>query len=146
VRLNSYRFSDIWCIAAPVRVVFDTVADLAGYPQWWPDVRSVSRIDDDTAELICRATLPYRLVLQMRRAEQNEHAGRLAVHLAGDLEGLLAAQVTRSPAGTILDIRQDVVVTKPLLRGLAPVARPLYRLNHAMMMRRGQSGLRARLA
>jgi uncharacterized protein YndB with AHSA1/START domain len=146
VRLNSYRFRDAWLIAAPVRAVFDTVTDIAGYPQWWPDVRSVSRIDNNTAELICQATLPYSLVLQMRRAEQDECAGRLAVRLAGDLEGVLAAQVTSGRAGTTLHIRQDVVVTKPLLRGLAPVARPLFRLNHAMMMRRGQFGLRARLA
>jgi hypothetical protein len=146
VRFNSYRFRDTWFIAAPTHAVFDTVTDVAGYPQWWPDVRSVSRIDDNTAELICRATLPYHLVLRMRRAEQDERAGRLAVHLAGDLEGLLAARVIRGPAGTTLDIHQDVVVTKPLLRGLAPVARPLFLLNHTMMMRRGQSGLRARLA
>lgn len=142
MRLNSYRFRDTWFVAAPARSVFAVVADLAGYPRWWPDVRSVSMVDEDTAEVVCRATLPYRLVLWMRRAEQDEPAGLLRVHIAGDLEGSLAALVIGHPAGTRLDITQHVVARKPLLRALAPVARPLFRVNHALMMRRGHHGLR----
>lgn len=140
--INIYRFRDTWFIAAPPPSVFDAVADLAGYPRWWPDVRSVSRVDDDTAELVCRATLPYRLVLRMRRAEQDAPAGRLRVELTGDLEGSLAALVIGQPAGTRLDITQHVLARKPLLRHLAPMARPVFRANHALMMRRGHSGLR----
>jgi uncharacterized protein YndB with AHSA1/START domain len=146
VPLNIYRFRDTWFLSAPARTVFDAVVDLAGYPRWWPDVRSVSRIDDDTAELVCRAALPYQLVLRMRRAEQDAPSGRLRVQLAGDLEGSLAALVVRYPAGTRLDITQHVVATKPLLRHLSPLARPLFRANHALMMRRGQHGLRRFLA
>ncbi|HKS43828.1 MAG TPA: SRPBCC family protein [Amycolatopsis sp.] len=143
--LHTYRFRDTWLIAAPARLVFDAVVDLAGYPRWWPDVRSVKRVDDDTAELVCRATLPYRLVVRMRRAEQNVPAGRLRVQLAGDLEGSLAALVTGGAEGTWLHITQHVLVTKPLLRRLSPVARPLFRANHALMMRRGHRGLRCLL-
>lgn len=141
MHVNTYQFRDSWFIAAPTPSVFDAVTDLARYPQWWPDVRSVRQIDEETAELVCRASLPYNLVLQMRRAEQDAPAGRLRVHLTGDLEGSLAALVRRHPAGTRLDISQRVVATKPLLRHL-PIARPLFRANHARMMRRGQSGLR----
>ncbi|WP_236796877.1 SRPBCC family protein [Amycolatopsis sp. GM8] len=146
VRLNDYRFTDSWFLPAPGRAVFDAVADLENYPRWWPDVRSVRRIDEDTAELVCRSSLPYGLVIRMCREEQNEATGRLQVRLEGDLDGLLAASVLRHPAGTTLEITQQVEATKPLLRKLAPVARPLFRVNHALMMRRGLSGLRARLA
>lgn len=146
VRFNDYLFRDTWFIPAPGRAVFDTVVDLENYPRWWPDVRSVRKIDDDTAELVCRATLPYRLIIRMRRAEQNESTGRLRVALEGDLEGSLAAAVLGHPRGTTLEITQRVVATKPLLRRLAPVAHPLFRFNHALMMRRGHSGLRERLA
>ncbi|UIJ62253.1 polyketide cyclase [Amycolatopsis acidiphila] len=146
MRLNDYLFRDTWFIPAPGRVVFDTVVDLENYPRWWPDVRSVRKIDDDTAELVCRASLPYRLIVRMRRAEQDESRGLLKVCLEGDLEGSLAAAVTPHQAGTTLEITQQVVATKPLLRRLAPVARPLFLVNHALMMRRGHTGLRARLA
>ncbi|NKQ58794.1 polyketide cyclase [Amycolatopsis sp. K13G38] len=143
--LNSYRFRDVWLVPAPAPAVFQAVVDLAGYPQWWPDVRSVVQIDEDTAEIVCQATLPYRLVVRMRRAEENETAGRLAVHLDGDLRGSLAARVSSHAIGAMLDIHQDVVATKHLLRMFAPVARPLFRVNHALMMRRGRRGLCARL-
>ena len=145
MRFNDYRFRDTWFLPAPGHAVFDAVADLEHYPRWWPDVRSVRRIDEDTAELVCRASLPYRLVVRMHRAEQDEAAGRLRVHLGGDLEGSLAARVLDRPGGTALDITQEVVATKPLLRAFAPVARPLFRLNHALMMRRGRLGLLALL-
>ena len=143
--LNSYRFRDIWVLPAPSPAVFQAVVDLASYPQWWPDVRSVVKLDEDTAEIVCRATLPYRLVVRMRRAEEDARAGRMAVHLDGDLRGSLAARVSAHAAGTLLDIHQDVVATKRLLRMAAPVARPLFRVNHALMMRRGRRGLSALL-
>lgn len=145
-RLNDYRFRHTWFLPAPARAVFDAVVDLENYPRWWPDVREVRKVDDDTAELVCRATLPFRLVLRMRRAEQDETTGRLRVWLAGDLDGSLAAKVTGGPVGTRLDITQEVVAAKPLLRKLSPVARPVFRFNHELMMRRGRRGLRARLA
>lgn len=144
-RRHDYHFRNTWILPAPVRAVFNAVVDLENYPRWWRDVREVRKIDDDTAELVCRATLPYRLVLSMRRAEQDESTGRLRVWLGGDLEGSLAAHVTAGPAGTRLDITQEVRLAKPLLRAFSPVARPMFRLNHELMMRRGRRGLRARL-
>lgn len=140
-----YRFRNIWLLEAAPSTVFEAVIDLAAYPNWWSNVRSVSRIDEETAELICRSALPYRLVLRMRRAEQDELAGRLRVDLTGDLEGSLAGFITDSGWGTRLEITQEVVARKPLLRRLDPVARPVFRVNHALMMRRGRLGLRTYL-
>jgi hypothetical protein len=142
---SPYRFRNTWLFAAAPSVVFGAVVDLATYPDWWSDVRSVSQIDDETAELICQAVLPYRLVLRMHRTEQNERAGRLRVELSGDLEGFLAGLVLGFGGGTRLEITQEVVARKPLLRQFDIVARPLFRANHALMMRRGRRGLRTHL-
>ena len=144
--LIRYRFRSTWLLPAPSDAVFAALVDLADYPAWWPDVRSVSRVDDDTAELVCRASLPFALRLRMRRVEENRPAGRLEVLLSGDLEGTLSGRLTREGRGTVLDIRQQVVAHKPLLRTFSPVAHPVFRLNHAAMMRRGRRGLRRRLA
>ncbi|MDQ0382197.1 SRPBCC family protein [Amycolatopsis thermophila] len=145
MRVNTYRFRDTWLLSAPVPAVFDAVVDVAGYPRWWPDVREVSRLDDDTAVLVCRAALPYALTIRMRRAEEDPRTGRMRVHLSGDLEGSLAAVVLGQPGGTRLEITQQVLATKPLLRTLSPLARPVFRANHALMMRRGRRGLQAHL-
>ncbi|MGH3433497.1 MAG: SRPBCC family protein [Thermocrispum sp.] len=144
--LHEYRFRNSWLLAAPADQVYQAVVDVAGYARWWPDVRTVLRIDDDTAELVCRATLPYRVVVRMRRLEEDPVSGRLRVRLTGDLEGSLGSKVLPLDGGTRLEITQDVVARKRLLRWLAPVGRPLFRLNHAAMMGRGERGLRAHLA
>jgi uncharacterized protein YndB with AHSA1/START domain len=144
--LQEYRFADIWWLRAPTARVFAALTDLAAYPEWWSDVRAVRKIDEDTAEVVCRAALPYALTIRMRRAEQDEHAGRVGVHLSGDLEGVLVGTLAAHNGGTRLEISQEVVAHKRLLRALAPLARPLFLANHTIMMRRGHRGLSTHLA
>lgn len=144
---NRYEFRTTWLVPSPPDAVFAALVDLAGYPDWWSDVRSVTKVDDDTAELVCRASLPFVLRLRMTRVEENEPAGRVAVALSGDLEGTLTGVLLRrGRRSTRLDIRQRVVARKPVLRALSPVAHPVFRFNHALMMRRGLRGLGAHLA
>jgi CO dehydrogenase/acetyl-CoA synthase beta subunit len=146
VGLNEYRFHNVWGIEVAAARVFGALVDLANYPSWWPDVRSVHQVDPDTAELTCRALLPYALVFRLHRNVQDEDAGRMRVELTGDLEGYVQGIVAAEDHGRArLEISQQVVVRKKLLRQLAPVARPLFRANHAAMMRRGHRGLRAYL-
>ncbi len=140
-----YRSRDTWVLPASPKAVFDAVVDLAAYPLWWRDVRSVSQVDEDTAELVCRSRLPYELTLRMHRDKQDEGEGRVRVLLSGDLEGTLDGELSPDGDGTRLEITQAVEARKPLLRKLDRVARPVFRLNHALMMRRGHHGLRGYL-
>lgn len=122
--------------------MFDVVTDPGTYPLWWPDIHGVGRIDDDTAEVVCRSVLPYALTFRLHRAEANPVRGRMLVGMTGDLEGFCKSTVLAGRRSVTLEIVQDVIVHKPLLRMLAPVARPAFRANHAVMMWRGQRGLR----
>lgn len=145
--LNEYRFRNVWALEVAAARLFDALIDLANYPRWWPDIRAVRKIDEDTAEFLCRALLPYDLVFRLHRDEQDERAGRLRVNMTGDLEGYVQGIVAaREPTAAHLEISQEVVVNKKLLRRLAPIARPLFRANHAAMMWRGHRGLRSYLA
>ena len=142
-----YRFRSTWWLpAVPASRVFDAVVDLESYPRWWADVRSVRKVDSDTAELVCRSRLPYRIVIAMHRERQDPHAGHVRVRLTGDLEGVLIGELQPVGEGTRLVITQQVRARKPLLRKLDAVARPFFRANHAWMMRRGHRGLAAYLA
>ncbi len=140
---HRYRFRSVWTLPGPVSGVFGVVTDPGSYPLWWPDIHGVGRVDDDTAEVICRSVLPYALTFRMHRGEQDEAAGRMLIGLSGDLEGYSRGTLKRGVHSVRLVIEQDVVVNKWLLRALAPVARPAFRANHAMMMWRGQRGLRS---
>lgn len=144
--LSHYRFSNVWSVDVAAPAVFDALTDLRTYPSWWPHVRKVHEVDDDTAHVSCRAVLPYSLNLRFRRSEQDESTGRLRVDLTGDLEGYCGAEVRPRGTGTLVVISQEVVLTKAALRRVQPVLRPLFRANHAAMMRRGERGLRAHLA
>lgn len=145
--LNDYRFRSLWSVRATTARVFDALVDLTSYPAWWPDIRSVTQVDDDTAEVICRSTLPYVLTFRLHRAEEDSTQGLMRVDMTGDLEGYVQGVVAEHrTAGALLAISQRVIVTRPLLRTFAPVARPLFRANHALMMRRGQRGFRAYLS
>jgi hypothetical protein len=140
--VSFYRFRSVWTLRVPVAEVFAVVTDPGTYPLWWPDIHGVGRVDDDTAEVVCRSVLPYALTFRMHRREQDLATGRMLIGLTGDLEGVMRGRFAPGPRGLRLAITQDVVVNKLLLRALSPVARPVFRANHAVMMWRGQCGLR----
>ncbi|MET0132122.1 MAG: SRPBCC family protein [Kibdelosporangium sp.] len=140
---NRYWFRSVWRLPVPAGEVFDVVTDPGTYPLWWPDIHGVGRVDDDTAEVVCKSVLPYALVFRLHRTEQDAANGRLLVGMTGDLEGYCRSTVVQKPRVVTLEITQEVVVNKALLRLLSPVARPVFRANHAAMMWRGQRGLRS---
>jgi hypothetical protein len=137
-----YRFRNRWTIDAVPGTVVDVLADVARYPTWWRDVRSAHPVDDDTVEVVCRSVLPYALTVRVTRIEVDTVGGRLRAGLRGDLDGELVAVVNAGVGRTQVDITQRVIVRKRLLRVFSPVARPLLRANHALMMWRGVRGLR----
>lgn len=73
----------------------------------------------------------------------------LEVALYGDLEGWVRWTIlpgtTGGTGGTRVVFEEEVIVNKPLMRRLAVPCRPLFRANHALMLRQGRHGLLARL-
>jgi Polyketide cyclase / dehydrase and lipid transport len=141
VDLSRYRFRSAWHVYLAADPLFDVLSDISSYPSWWRQVRSVERIDDDTAAVVCRSALPYELRLRAQRACEDRTAGRLEVRLGGDLDGWSRWTLRPEGSGTTLVYDQEVVVHSRLLRGVGLVARPLLRANHAWMMRCGRVGL-----
>ncbi|QLH25197.1 SRPBCC family protein [Streptomyces sp. Rer75] len=140
-----YRFRSRWDLDAPPAAVFAALADGDGYPRWWPQVREVRRIDDRTGMARFRSLVPFDLRLTVTEAHRDAARGTLRITLSGDLEGWARWTVTARGAGTRALFEQDVVARKPLLRRFAVLGRPLFRANHALMMRAGCRGLRARM-
>ncbi len=139
--LHRHRFHSVWRFTAAAGAVFDVLADLDGYPRWWPQVRTVERVDADTAIVTCRSALPYTLRLRLTRTAQDAAAGILVARVEGDLDGWSGWTVRREGSGTAAVFQQEVVTRRALLRRLAPLVRPVLRVNHAWMMRSGRWGL-----
>jgi hypothetical protein len=146
VSLNRYRFRSVWHVCASPAAVYDVLADIANYPKWWPEVRSATRIDDESGVIRCRSFLPFDLVVQVRHSIADQQAGLLRASLSGDLEGFASWEIIGRDGGTDLVFDQEVVVHKALLRRLVLVARPFFRGNHDLMMRGGLKGLKQVLA
>jgi uncharacterized protein YndB with AHSA1/START domain len=141
-----YRFRSHWDLDAPPAAVYRLLAAGDDYPRWWPQVRDAVRTGERTGTARFRSVVPYDLVVSVGEARQDPVAGVLELVLSGDLEGWVRWTVTAHGTGARALFEQEVVVRKPLLRLFALPGRPLFRLNHALMMRGGRRGLRAHLA
>lgn len=141
---REYRFDHRWTLPLPADRLFDVLVDVAGYPAWWPQVRAVARVDEDTAHVVARSRLPYALDLQLTRVVQDRASGVLEARLGGRLEGW--ARWTLTPVGTATTVRyeQEVVVHGLLMSLGSRVARPLLEANHDAMMRGARDGLLSR--
>ncbi|KUL35224.1 polyketide cyclase [Streptomyces sp. NRRL F-4489] len=145
-RLHRYRFRSVWLLPAPPAVVYAVLERGEAYPCWWPQVREVTPLDDRSGAARFRSVLPYELAVVATETRRDPGAGVLETALRGDLEGWARWTVRPGAGGTRAVFEQDVELCKPALRRWALPARPLFRLNHALMMRAGRRGLAAWLA
>ncbi|GGV10250.1 polyketide cyclase [Streptomyces litmocidini] len=140
-----YRFRCVWRLDAPPDAVYAVLERAGDYPRWWPQVREVAPLDDTTGTVRFRSLLPYDLVVTVRALRRDPAAGVLEIGLGGDLEGWSRWTLTADGAGTHALYEQEVEVRARLLRVLAVPGRPVFRANHALMMRGGRRGLAALL-
>lgn len=166
-RLNEYRLTSCWRVPVPPEQVYPVLEDVGGYPDWWPDIRSATVHDSGDVSVVIRSVLPYSLRLRLRPQADRPESPRLKAQLRGDLEGWSRWTVEPESSGgahrngsghsngaphdgnaknSVLCFEEQVALRRPLLRLFAPVARGPFRLNHALMMRRGERGLRRVLA
>ncbi|MFC4610890.1 SRPBCC family protein [Streptomyces maoxianensis] len=140
-----YRFRNVWDLTAGPAAVYEVLERAEEYPRWWPQVREVTALDEITGTARFRSFLPYELLVTARAQRRDPAAGVLEVGMKGDLEGWARWTLTEHGGGTRALYEQEVEVRKPLMRRLALPCRPVFRANHAAMMRGGRRGLAAYL-
>lgn len=140
-----YRFQTTWRIDASASDAFEVLNEIERYPAWWPEIKDVRRIGEERAEVRIRAALPYTLHIQLQKEIADKPAGILRTSLTGDLEGWSSWSITPVAGACVLRFNEEVATTGSLMNAVAPIARPLFRLNHRLMMRHGERGLRRHL-
>ncbi|MFI6052474.1 SRPBCC family protein [Streptomyces violascens] len=136
-----YRFRSVWDLPASPAAVYAVLERAEDYPRWWPEVREVTPVDGRTATARLRSLVPYDLFVTARESLRDAEGGVLEVALSGDLEGWARWTLFAHDGGTRAVYEQEVEVRKPLMRRLAVPGRPVFRANHALMMRSGRRGL-----
>ncbi|WP_405655159.1 SRPBCC family protein [Streptomyces sp. RK9] len=140
-----YRFRSVWNLPAAPETVYAVLERAEDYPRWWPQVRSVTALDGRTGTARLRSLLPYDLVVTAEESRRDPGRGVLEITMTGDLDGWARWTLTAVDGGTRARYDQEVDVRKALMRRLAVPGRPLFLVNHALMMRSGRRGLVAYL-
>ncbi|MGV1036365.1 MAG: SRPBCC family protein [Candidatus Nanopelagicales bacterium] len=149
---SDYRFRTIWTVTGSVEELMDVLGDAEALPQWWPAVYlSVTPLreaaPDGTGAAVALHTkgwLPYTLRWVCTITEPMTPEG-FALSAQGDLNG--AGRWTFTPAGSDVTITYDwhVSASKPLLKRLRWLLKPLFSANHNWAMARGEESLRLEL-
>ncbi|MEL5953788.1 SRPBCC family protein [Streptomyces sp. CLV115] len=140
---SHYRFVSVWDLPAPPGAVYEILERAEDYPRWWPQVREVTPVDGTTGTTRIRSLLPYDLVMTVRERRRDPRAGVIEATLSGDLDGWIRWTVGPHDGGSRAVYEQEVEVRRRLMRLLAVPGRPVFRANHALMMRAGRRGLAA---
>jgi hypothetical protein len=143
-----YAFVTVWRVAGTVAEVCDVLADGTSLPRWWPAVYlAVDVLDEGDAAgrgaelaLFTTGWLPYTLRWTLRIEEPVTDTG-FALSATGDLNG--TGRWTFTQDGPEVEITYDwrVSASKPLLRRLSWLLRPVFVANHHWAMARGEESL-----
>ena len=146
-----YRFLTTWLLDVPRLRAWDALEDAVSWPQWWEGVERVEQHDpgDDQGvggryRITWRSRIPYPLAFDFH-VEEVEAPHLMAGRAFGELEGTGVWRLWEEAGLTAVVFDWDVETTKPWMNLLAPVARPAFRWNHDVVMRRGGEGLARRI-
>jgi len=150
--VSYYEFVTIWNLDAPVEKVWEEIKDSGSWPEWWKGVIRVVELeagDGDGVGAIHRSTwksaLPYTLEFdsEIVRIEKFKF---MEARAFGELDGKgLWRFETVGNGKTRVQYDWQVNATKLWMRYLSPLARPLFRWNHDVIMGWGEKGLKKRL-
>ena len=150
--MAKYRFVTIWDVTAPIESVWNEIYHSEFWPNWWKGVESVVELkqgDKDGIDSVRRYTwkslLPYKLTFDMRTVRV-EPLSIIEAVATGELEGKGLWQFSVDRTGTVARYDWEVETTKLWMNILSPLARPLFKWNHDVVMGWGAEGLRKRLA
>jgi hypothetical protein len=150
--MSNYEFVTTWRFDAPLVKVWDEIKHSENWSEWWKGVQSVVEIkpgDVDGLGSIRRSTwksaLPYTLEFDSEII-RIAHLKLIETRAFGELDGMGLWQFFDENGGTRVQYDWRVRTTRPWMNFIAPLARPVFRWNHNVIMGWGEMGLRKRLA
>lgn len=146
-RQPEYRLNTRWQLDAPLAAVWDAILHPEHWPQWWKGVEEVRLLEPGdlnglgaVQRYIWKGALPYRLTFDMRVTGVVPLIS-LEGTASGELEGIGRWRFWREGEATVVGYEWQVRTTKWWMNALTPVAKPLFKWNHDLLMRNGGQGL-----
>ena len=149
--MADYSFLTTWRFDAPMARVWDELTHPERWSEWWPGVHAVSQVAPGGAHGVgarfanrWRSVLPHTVEFTTTVVAVDE-PHLIEVVSSGELEGVGRWRLYEG-AGVAVTFEWIVRTTPAWINALSLVAKPLFAWNHEVIMRRGERGLRARLA
>ena len=149
--MKDYEFVTIWRVKAPIESVWNQIYHSLDWPKWWKGVEAVSEVqkgDESGVGSIHRYTwkskLPYKLSFDMQTV-RIEPPVLLEGIAMGELQGRGLWQLSADGDETVVRYDWNVQTTKQWMNLISPIARPLFKWNHNVVMSWGAKGLEERL-
>ena len=149
---TDYIFVTIWQFNAPQQRVWDLILNSEQWPTWWHGVEEVERLKDGDANHVgaihrytWKSKLPYRLVFEMETTRV-EPVSIIEGRAIGELKGNGRWQFSHAHGMTTVRYDWKVETTKAWMNLLAPIAKPLFKWNHDVVMDWGRQGAERKLS
>lgn len=149
--MAEFRFFTEWQLRAPVARVFDAILDSVCWPQWWEGLEQVEDIQPGDAQgigsvrrYVWKSESRYRLCFEARTTRIVPGV-EICASVEGDLAGIGRWNFLGTHEAAIVHYFWHVHTKNLWMNLLAPVARPLFRRNHHLLMENGAHGLARRL-
>jgi hypothetical protein len=150
--MNEYHFITRWRVRASIQEVSSILGDAKDLQRWWPSVYlnvDVLEPGDESGvgrvvELFTKGFLPYTLRWKFRVTESDAPHG-FALQAFGDFIG--HGVWTFIQDGEFCEILYDwrIEATKPILKNLSFLMKPIFSANHHWAMARGLESLQLEL-
>ncbi len=144
--MASYSFLTTWILDAPREAVWDAIYAIETWPAWWRGVRRVEKLEHGNGDGIgalyrheWRSVIPYPVRFETR-ITRIERPFLIEATANGELAGRGRWRFFDGRE-TAVTYEWDVRTTRPWMNLLAPVARPVFRWNHNVVMHQGGEGL-----
>ena len=145
--MAEYRFVTTWLLECERDRVWEAIYDQRAWPSWWRGVKEVFELDpgDETgvgshSRMTWRSRLPYDLVFEIK-TRTVEKPRLIEGDASGELEGVGRWRLFEEHGVTAAVYEWNVHTTKRWMNLLAPVARPIFQVNHDWVMRNGATGI-----
>jgi uncharacterized protein YndB with AHSA1/START domain len=134
-------------VEAPREEVFQAIWDSEHWPSWWRGVESVRTLEEGDDEgvgslgrYVWKSRLPYRLEFDTR-ITRVERPRLMEGEAMGELAGTGRWQLFEEHGVTAAVYDWNVRTTAPWMNLLAPIAQPVFKWNHDVVMRWGGEGI-----
>lgn len=149
---NEYHFITQWRMEAKIEEIAEILSNAPDLARWWKsvylEVQELEKGDEKGigryVSLYTKGWLPYTLRWNFRVTESNPPHG-FTIVAEGDFVGRGIWTLQQDGAWATITYDWKISATKPLLRTLSPLMKPLFSMNHEWAMQQGETSLKLEL-